>query len=284
MATKNTPATTPTLKPTLLARIKPYALKAAIGLAIFTPLYFGVAALGTKFGLWGWKLGFGKLTFGLGPKLLLLTLAVTAIALILSVLVKPRKDWLVALICLTIPLIGLGLGKKLRSTARSVPPIHDITTSTQNPPKRSRSVKYSALTAIWLSRDLPTAAIVCRWSIRRTSSIPKPTRACARSTRPSLSETEIRARRILVVWVMKRLSGKRADHAGPPITSPSAVNASLSLIWSSPADHKLEPSAPRLATLLANACCRHGSTRSSNRRQSHQVSARAIAASLCSGR
>lgn len=123
-----------------LAKIKTYILKAAIGLAIFTPVFFIIAALGTKMGLWGWKFGFGKLTVGYGPKIMMLTFVVALIALILAFVVKPRKDWLVALLCLAVPVISMGFGKSMKAKAGSLPFIHDITTDTQNPPAFTQAI------------------------------------------------------------------------------------------------------------------------------------------------
>lgn len=123
-----------------LAKLKTYILKAAIGLAIITPVFFMIAALGTKIGVWGWKFGFGTLTRNLGPKLMMLTLVVALIALILSVIIKPRKDWLIALLCMAVPITGIGFGKKVGAKARSLPFIHDITTDTQNPPTFSQAI------------------------------------------------------------------------------------------------------------------------------------------------
>ncbi|PHS35317.1 MAG: hypothetical protein COA91_13315 [Robiginitomaculum sp.] len=117
-----------------LATLKPWLLKLAIGLAVFMPVYFIVAALGTKFGVWGWQFGFGKLTFGFGPKLIMLTFVVAALALVLSVIIKPRKGWLIALLCLAVPMTGFGLGQSLRAKAGKLPPIHDISTDIQTPP------------------------------------------------------------------------------------------------------------------------------------------------------
>ncbi len=108
--------------------------KLAIILAVFMPVYFIGAALGTKFGLWDWQVGFGKLTVGYGPKLIMLTAVIALLALILSLIVKPRKGIVVTLFCLAVPLIGIGYGKKMQAKVRSLPFIHDITTDRQNPP------------------------------------------------------------------------------------------------------------------------------------------------------
>ena len=58
-----------------LATIKKLMVKIAAGLAIFTPIFFTLSALGSKAGLWDWKFGFGVLVRNYGPKLMLLTLA-----------------------------------------------------------------------------------------------------------------------------------------------------------------------------------------------------------------
>ena len=123
-----------------LAKIKTYILKAAIGLAIFTPVFFMLAALGTKIGLWGWKFGFGKLTVGYGPKLMMLTFVVALIALILAFAIKPRKDWLIALLCLAVPVGSMAFGKSMKAKAGKLPFIHDITTDTQNPPTFTQAI------------------------------------------------------------------------------------------------------------------------------------------------
>ena len=117
-----------------LATLKSYFLKAAIGLAIFTPVFFLIAALGTKLGIWGWMFGFVKMTIGYGPKIMMLTFVISLIALFLALIVKPRKDWLVALLCLAVPMVGIGFAKNVKAKAGKLPPIHDITTDTQNPP------------------------------------------------------------------------------------------------------------------------------------------------------
>lgn len=123
-----------------LATLKSYFLKSAIGLAIFTPVFFIASALGTKLGLWDWMFGFVKMTMGYGPKIMILTFVVSLIAVILAFIVKPRKDWLVALLCLAVPMIGIGFGKSVKAKAGKLPAIHDITTDTQNPPNFTQAI------------------------------------------------------------------------------------------------------------------------------------------------
>ena len=44
----------------------PRLTKLVLALLAFLPLYFAVAALGTKIGIWGWQIGLMALTLGGG--------------------------------------------------------------------------------------------------------------------------------------------------------------------------------------------------------------------------
>ena len=48
----------------------PWHSRFALTLALLLPLYFALAALGTKFGLWGWRTGLLTLTIQTGPILM----------------------------------------------------------------------------------------------------------------------------------------------------------------------------------------------------------------------
>ena len=63
----------------------------ALVFAIFGALWFFIAAGGTKLGLWDWRTGFGTLTMGWGPKIVMAALAVAVIAMIVSLVAAPRK-------------------------------------------------------------------------------------------------------------------------------------------------------------------------------------------------
>ncbi|MBL4871528.1 MAG: DUF1499 domain-containing protein, partial [Robiginitomaculum sp.] len=123
-----------------LTSLKTCLVKFAAGLAIFTPLFFAVSALGSRFGLWDWKFGFGVLVRNYGTKLLLLTLIVAVLALILSLVLKPRKGWMVALLALVVPLVGMGYGKSVADKAKALPFIHDVTTDTQDVPTFTNAI------------------------------------------------------------------------------------------------------------------------------------------------
>lgn len=110
--------------------------KLVIGLLVFMPLYFAVAALGTKFGIWSWQTGLGTLTIGGGPIVLGIVGIVSLILLIMALIKKPRTGWILPAIGVLVPLgIFVMLGS-VRSTAAENP-IHDIATDTGNPPEFS---------------------------------------------------------------------------------------------------------------------------------------------------
>lgn len=104
--------------------------RAALPLAILGALILLVSGPGSRFGIWEFGTGFlmMRIAFFAG-------LAVAAFALLMLVIPKTRAGGAVGLVAAL--LIGLGTawvpwnGVK---TARSVPPIHDITTDMLNPP------------------------------------------------------------------------------------------------------------------------------------------------------
>ena len=50
----------------MMTKTLPWHTKLVLALLAFMPLYFMVAALGTKFGIWGWMTGLLTLTLGGG--------------------------------------------------------------------------------------------------------------------------------------------------------------------------------------------------------------------------
>jgi len=88
--------------------------------------YFAAAALATRFGVIDWRLGFGTLTLGYGPMLLMGAAGLALLALVLAVFVKPRAGIGSALLALAIPALALGYAGYVRNQAASIPPIHDI--------------------------------------------------------------------------------------------------------------------------------------------------------------
>ena len=111
--------------------------KLVLALALLLPVYFAVAALGTRFGLWHWRTGLGFLTITAGPIILGLVAILALISLVLIVRRKPRTGWWPALLALAIPLAIFAALTVIRSQAGEIPPIHDVATDTADPPQFS---------------------------------------------------------------------------------------------------------------------------------------------------
>jgi Protein of unknown function (DUF1499) len=113
----------------------PWHTKILLALLAFLPVYFGIAALGTNFGLWGWQTGLLSLTMGGGMILLGIVAVVALVSLIFALRTKPRSNGLLAaaIIGLLVPgatfLMFVSTGAKAGEN-----PIHDISTDTANPP------------------------------------------------------------------------------------------------------------------------------------------------------
>ena len=105
-----------------------------LALAVLTPLVFITAALGAKFGLWSWQFGLGTLTRGVGMKMIMGSVAFGLLAILATVLVKPRKGWWIGILALLVGIGGMTKGAATQKKVASLPFIHDVTTDTQNPP------------------------------------------------------------------------------------------------------------------------------------------------------
>lgn len=106
----------------------------ALAFAIFGALWFFIAAGGTKLGLWDWRTGFGTLTMGWGPKIVMTALAVSMIALLVSLVAAPRKrPFILALAALLVAGLSMGRLFAARENAKRLPPLHDIQTDWANP-------------------------------------------------------------------------------------------------------------------------------------------------------
>ena len=114
--------------------------RSALLISLLVPVYFAAAALGVKFGVIDWKTGLLTLTFQYGVFVLGAALVIALIAFIVAVATKPRRGWALALIAVLIPAAGLGFALSVGQKAATIPPIHDITTNTQDPPVFSDAV------------------------------------------------------------------------------------------------------------------------------------------------
>ena len=106
----------------------------ALGLSIFSVLWFAIAAVGTKLGLWGWQFGLGKMTIGWGPMLLMAGLGISLIAIVIALIKAPRKQALMlALGALLISSLAFGRVIAFKGQAERLPPLHDVQTDWANP-------------------------------------------------------------------------------------------------------------------------------------------------------
>ncbi|MBB35187.1 MAG: hypothetical protein CME88_07495 [Hirschia sp.] len=110
-----------------------WSLRLAFTLALLCPVFFAVAALGTRFGLWEYTFGLGVMSFQWGPILLMCALAMGVISLVLTAIRPPRRGIILALVAVLIPLLMLGWMKGKLSVAMELPPIHDVQTDWSRP-------------------------------------------------------------------------------------------------------------------------------------------------------
>jgi fatty-acyl-CoA synthase len=110
-----------------------HLLRLALLVAISAPVLVLAGAVGTKLGLWDWKVGFGLMTVGWAPKAAFLGLITGLVALYVAAFAGFRRLWPLAAIALIVPaatVVGFG---GLRAKASAVPPIHDYATDWREP-------------------------------------------------------------------------------------------------------------------------------------------------------
>ncbi len=132
----------------------PWYAKLVLALTAFLPLYFMIAAIGSKIGLWSWQVGLGSMTFTAGPILVGIAAIAALIALILGLInwsgrkaekqdgvKRPRNKAVIvsAVLGLLVPGAFVVFGMSASSTAESNP-IYDVSTDTGNPPTFSAEV------------------------------------------------------------------------------------------------------------------------------------------------
>jgi len=140
-----------------MAGLRDVWVRAALIVSLLLPIYFMAAAFGAKFGVFDWTVGFGLLTLTWGVRVLLGAAAFAVVAVLLALLVAPRRGALAALIALIVPLCGVGYGLYVRVQAQDIPPIHDLSTDLDDPPSFSLAV-IEARAAIPQSNGLDLAA------------------------------------------------------------------------------------------------------------------------------
>jgi uncharacterized protein (DUF1499 family) len=103
-----------------------------LALAVLAALAAASAGLGYRFGLWSLGTGFGLLRYGAYGAIA--AMVVSALALVLARPGGRRRGLYRALAGLVIGAIVFGIPWSYLRAAQGVPPIHDITTDTENPP------------------------------------------------------------------------------------------------------------------------------------------------------
>lgn len=123
-----------------MSGFRDFLVRAAVVAALLVPVWFAAGALGTKFGLLDWRVGFGLMTLKLGLPILLGTAALGVLALLAALIVAPRRGRIAALLALLVPVAALGYAANVQRTAKALPPIHDISTDLADPPAFSETV------------------------------------------------------------------------------------------------------------------------------------------------
>jgi uncharacterized protein (DUF1499 family) len=103
-----------------------------LALALLAGLALLVAGPGNRFGWWSFRTGFAVLRYAAYGAVA--AVAVSALALILAPLRGQWRGMFRALAGLAIGLITIGLPAYYLHVARTLPPIHDVTTDTEDPP------------------------------------------------------------------------------------------------------------------------------------------------------
>ncbi len=105
---------------------------AGLLLALVAALALLVAGPGHRFGWWSFQTGFAVLRYAAYGAIV--AVAVSALALILAPWRGQRRGMFRALAGLVIGLVTVGIPAYYLHVARTVPPIHDVTTDTEDPP------------------------------------------------------------------------------------------------------------------------------------------------------
>ncbi|MFN4023742.1 MAG: DUF1499 domain-containing protein [Hyphomonas sp.] len=113
----------------------------ALAFALFAVLWYGAAAIGTRLGLWSWQFGLHALTESVGPKLLVVSLALAVMALVAAALKAPRKRAvMLALAALLVSSLALGRFAAYGAQAERLPPLYDVQTDWDDPVRPSEAL------------------------------------------------------------------------------------------------------------------------------------------------
>lgn len=102
-------------------------------IAMLPLLWVGLGALGSRFGWFDWRFGLGVMTFEWAPLAARIGVAAGVLAVMLAIVARARKLWLVALATLLTPAAVLAGLLGMKAQAGRVPPIHDYATDWAEP-------------------------------------------------------------------------------------------------------------------------------------------------------
>lgn len=116
--------------------------KSAALMAVITLLLTVGSALGTQRGWWAYPAGIGILRWGAycGIGTALVSLVSTALSFSAN-----RRRLVISVVCLAVGIVTVYLPWSWRRDANALPPIHDITTDTENPPRFVSVLKFRSV-------------------------------------------------------------------------------------------------------------------------------------------
>lgn len=113
----------------------------ALASALFLPVWFVGAGLGSKWGLWSWQFGLGKMFMEWGPLLLGAVLVICIVSLIAALIKAPRvKPLVLTGVALFIFAMVAGRLAVMANAAQNLPPIHDVQTDWSDPVRFSDAI------------------------------------------------------------------------------------------------------------------------------------------------
>ncbi len=131
----------------VIARVRALLTFFCVLAIIMVPLWFAVAGLGSRAGLWDWRFGLEVMVSEIGPLLLIGAICLAALTLVLSAVSQFLKDvprsaggFLAASALLLIGGVGLYQLNAISAQAARLPAMHDITTDTADPPQFTASL------------------------------------------------------------------------------------------------------------------------------------------------
>lgn len=116
-------------------RARPLSRLALLGfsLALLFALLAMLAGFGSRFGLWHFRTGFTLLRWSAYGGLA--AAAISLVGLVMTFIGRGQRGAVLALLGIVIGVSVTAVPWQWRRVARGVPPIHDITTDTENPPQ-----------------------------------------------------------------------------------------------------------------------------------------------------